>query len=179
MSESSKQHKAKATKNLNFGIYICSTSRYKQIEQGEKEVSDVGGETIMELLKNAGQNVLFKKIIADDETMIQDEAMYVLGLSALDVAIFSGGTGITPTDITIETVTPFFEKTLPGFGEFFRRISYDKVGSAAVLSRAVAGVAKGKAIFCIPGSPDAVKTAVEMLILPEVPHIVKHAREQR
>jgi molybdenum cofactor biosynthesis protein B len=109
--------------------------------------------------------------------MIQDEAMYVLGLSALDVAIFSGGTGITPSDITIETVSPFFEKTLPGFGEFFRRISYDKVGSAAVLSRAVAGVAKGKAIFCIPGSPDAVKTAVEMLILPEAPHIVKHARE--
>jgi molybdenum cofactor biosynthesis protein B len=179
MSESSKQHKAKALKNLNFGVYICSTSRYKQIEQGEKEVSDIGGDTIVELLKNAGQNVLFKKIIADDQTMIQDEAMYVLGLAALDVAIFSGGTGITPTDITIETVTPFFEKTLPGFGEFFRRISYDKVGSAAVLSRAVAGVAKGKAIFCIPGSPNAVKTAVEMLILPEVPHIVKHAREQR
>ena len=179
MSESSKQHKAKAPKNLNFGVYICSTSRYKQIEQGEKEVSDIGGDTIVELLKNAEQNVLFKKIIADDQTMIQDEVMYVLGLSALDVAIFSGGTGITPTDITIETVTPFFEKTLPGFGEFFRRISYDKVGSAAVLSRAIAGVAKGKAIFCIPGSPDAVKTAVEMLILPEVPHIVKHAREQR
>jgi len=179
MSVSSKQHKAKAPKNMNFGIYICSSSRYKQIEQGEKEVSDIGGDTIVELLKNAAQNVLFKKIIADDQTMIQDEVMYVLGLSALDVAIFSGGTGITPTDITIETVTPFFEKTLPGFGEFFRRISYDKVGSAAVLSRAVAGVAKGKAIFCIPGSPDAVKTAVEMLILPEVPHIVKHAREQR
>jgi len=179
MSESSKQHKAKASKNLNFGVYICSTSRYKQIELGEKEVSDIGGDTIVELLKNAEQNVLFKKIIADDQTMIQDEVMYVLGLSALDVAIFSGGTGITPTDITIETVAPFFEKTLPGFGEFFRRISYDKVGSAAVLSRAIAGVAKGKAIFCIPGSPDAVKTAVEMLILPEVPHIVKHAREQR
>ncbi|MGE5575207.1 MAG: MogA/MoaB family molybdenum cofactor biosynthesis protein [Ignavibacteria bacterium] len=177
MSESSKTHKSKAPKNLNFGIYICSSSRFRQIEQGDKEVSDLGGDTIMELLKKAGQNVLFKKIIADDETMIQDEAMYVLGLSALDVAIFSGGTGITPTDITIETVTPFFEKTLPGFGEFFRRISFDKVGSAAVLSRAVAGVAKGKAIFCIPGSPDAVKIAVEMLILPEAPHIVKHARE--
>ena len=109
--------------------------------------------------------------------MIQDSVMYVMGLSALDAAIFSGGTGITPTDLTIETVTPFFDKILPGFGEFFRRISYDKVGSAAVLSRAVAGVVKGKAIFCIPGSPDAVKTALEMLILPEAPHIVKHARE--
>ena len=143
----------------------------------KKNVSDVGGDTIVDLLEKAGQKVLFKKIIADDETMIQDCVMYVMGLSALDVAIFSGGTGITPTDITIETVSPFFDKILPGFGEFFRRISYDKVGSAAVLSRAVAGVAKGKAIFCIPGSPDAVKTALEMLILPEAPHIVKHARE--
>jgi molybdopterin adenylyltransferase len=177
MSDSSKQHKAKAPKVLNFGVYICSTSRYKQIEAGEKDVSDIGGDIAVDLIKKAGQNVLFKKIIADDETMIQDEVMYVLGLSALDVAIFSGGTGITPTDITIETITPFFEKTLPGFGEFFRRISYDKVGSAAVLSRAVAGVAKGKAIFCIPGSPDAVKTSVETLILSEAPHIVKHARE--
>jgi molybdenum cofactor biosynthesis protein B len=177
MSESSKTHKAKAPKTLNFGIYICSTSRYNDIEGGEKEVSDIGGDTLVSLIEKAGQKVLFKKIIADDETMIQDAAMYVMGLSALDVAIFSGGTGITPTDITIETVSPFFEKTLPGFGEFFRRISFDHVGSAAVLSRAVAGVVKGKAIFCIPGSPDAVKTSVEMLILPEASHIVKHARE--
>jgi molybdenum cofactor biosynthesis protein B len=177
MSESSKSHKSKAPKTMNFGVFICSTSRYSQIEQGEKNVSDVGGDIIVALLEKAGQRVLFKKIIADDETMIQDSVMYVMGLSALDAAIFSGGTGITPTDLTIETVTPFFDKILPGFGEFFRRISYEKVGSAAVLSRAVAGVVKGKAIFCIPGSPDAVKTALEMLILPEAPHIVKHARE--
>ena len=179
MSESSKQHKAKAPKTLNYGIFICSTSRYNQLAKGETAVSDVGGDTLVELLKTAGQKVLFKKIIADDETQIQDAAMYALGLADLDVAVFSGGTGITPTDITIETVAPFFEKTLPGFGEFFRRISFDRVGSVAVLSRAVAGVAKGKVLFCIPGSPDAVKTAVEMLILPESPHIVKHAREQR
>jgi len=177
MSVTSKQHKAKAAKKLNFGIYICSTSRYNQMEKGEPVASDVSGDTLVEMLKGAGHNVLFKKIIADDVTMIQDAVMYVLGLPELDVAIFSGGTGITPTDITIETVSPFFDKTLPGFGEFFRRISYDRVGSAAVMSRATAGVAKGKALFCIPGSPDAVKVSVEMLILPEAPHIVKHARE--
>jgi molybdenum cofactor biosynthesis protein B len=179
MSESSKQHKSKAPKILNFGIYICSTSRYNQTEQGEKEINDVGGDTIVDLLEKSGQKVLFKTIIADDETQIQDAVMYVMGKADVDVAIFSGGTGITPTDITIETVTPFFDKTLPGFGEFFRRMSYDEVGSAAVLSRAVAGVARGKVIFCIPGSPNAVKTSVEMLILPEASHIVKHAREQR
>jgi len=179
MSQTSKQHKTKAQKTLNYAVYICSTSRYKQVEAGEKEVRDIGGDTLVEMLKTAKQNLLFKKIIADDETQIQDAVMYIMGLPEVDVAIFSGGTGITPTDITIETVTPFFEKTLPGFGEFFRRISYDKVGSAAVLSRATAGVVKGKAVFCIPGSPDAVKTSVEMLILAEAPHIVKHAREQR
>lgn len=178
MSESSKSHKEKAKKKLNFGIFICSTSRYEQMEL-KQQVSDPAGDAMVGMLEAAGQNVLFKKIIADDETLIQDSVMYVLGLPELDVAIFSGGTGITPTDITIEAVSPFFEKTLPGFGEFFRRISFERVGSAAVLSRAVAGVAKGKALFCVPGSPDAVKVSVEMLILPEAPHIVKHAREQR
>ncbi|MCW4029423.1 MAG: MogA/MoaB family molybdenum cofactor biosynthesis protein [Candidatus Bathyarchaeota archaeon] len=178
MSESSKQHKSHAPKTLTFGVFICSTSRAQQLASGEKKVSDVGGDKIVELLQKAGQKVVFKKIIPDDETALQDAAMYALGVENLDVAIFSGGTGITPTDITIETVTPFFEKTLPGFGEFFRRISYDKVGSPAVLSRATAGVAKGRAFFCIPGSPDAVQTALETLILPEASHIVKHAREQ-
>jgi molybdenum cofactor biosynthesis protein B len=177
MSESSKAHKAKAPKTLNFGIYICSTSRYKLVEKGETAVSDVSGDTLIELLRNAGHNVLFKKIVADDKAMISDAVKQALSMLDLDVAIFSGGTGITPTDVTIETVSSFFEKTLPGFGEFFRRLSFDRVGSAAVLSRAVAGVAKGKALFCIPGSPDAVRVAVEMLILPESPHIVKHARE--
>ena len=177
MSESSREHKAKAPKVLNFGVYICSTSRYRLIQQGETAINDVGGDTLVDLLRNASQNVLFKKIIADDKTMISECVQQSLNMPNLDVAIFSGGTGITPTDITIETVTPFFEKILPGFGEFFRRISFDRVGSAAVLSRAVAGVAKGKALFCIPGSPDAARVAVEMLILSEAPHIVKHARE--
>ena len=177
MSESSKTHKEKAAKKLNYCIFICSTSRYRLMEKGEQKISDVSGETLEALLKNAGQKVLFKKIILDDKTMISDAVKQVLCLADLDVAIFSGGTGITPTDVTIETVSPYFEKTLPGFGEFFRRISFDRVGSAAVLSRAVAGIAKGKALFCIPGSPDAVRVAVEMLILPEAPHIVKHARE--
>ncbi len=178
MSKSSKEHKAKAQKTLTYAVYICSTSRYKQIEAGEKDVSDVGGDLVVEMLKTAKQNVLFKKIIPDDETQIQDAVMFVMGMPEIDIAIFSGGTGITPTDITIETVTPFFDKALPGFGEFFRKTSFEKVGSAAILSRATGGVVKGKAVFCIPGSPDAVKTALETLILPEAPHIVKHAREQ-
>lgn len=176
MSESTKKHKATAPKVLNFGIFVCSTSRYRLMQKGEK-ISDVSGDTIEALLKNAGHAVLFKKIISDDKVMIQEAVKSVLDSADLDVAVFCGGTGITHSDVTIETVSPFLEKTLPGFGEIFRRLSYDKVGSAAVMSRAVAGVAKGKAFFCIPGSPDAVRISVELLILPETPHIVRHARE--
>ena len=176
MSESTKQHKAKAPKQLNFAVFVCSTSRYQQVQKGEK-TGDVSGDTVEALLRNAGHRVMSRKIIADDKDMIEEAVNNVLNSAELDAAIFCGGTGIAPKDVTIETVSPFFEKTLPGFGEIFRRLSYDKMGSAAVMSRAVAGVAKGKALFCIPGSPDAVRVSVETLILPEAPHIVRHARE--
>jgi len=176
VSESAKKHKAAAPKKLNFAVFVCSTSRYQRVQKGKK-IDDVSGDTIKALLRSAGHMVVFKKIIPDDKMMIEKAVKNVLGSAELDVAIFCGGTGITPKDVTIETVSPFLEKTLPGFGEIFRRLSYDKVGSAAVLSRAVAGVAKGKAFFCIPGSPDAVRVSVETLILPEAPHIVRHARE--
>jgi molybdenum cofactor biosynthesis protein B len=176
MSESSKTHKAHAPRKLNFAVFICSTSRYESLQKGES-TTDVSGDTIEFLLKNAGHTVLFKRVLSDDKVMIEHAVKSVLDNAGVDAAIFCGGTGVTHSDVTIETVSPFFEKSLPGFGEIFRRLSFDKVGSAAVMSRAVAGVAKGKALFCIPGSPDAVQVSVELLISPEAPHIVKHARE--
>ena len=176
MSESAKMHKAHAPKTLNFAVFVCSTSRYLSMQKGE-QITDVSGDTIEFLLKNAGHKVLFRRIVSDDKVMIEHAVKSVLDNAGVDAAVFCGGTGVTPTDVTIETVSPFLEKTLPGFGEFFRRLSYDKVGSAAVMSRAVAGVARGKALFCIPGSPDAVRISVELLISPEAPHIVRHARE--
>ena len=176
MSESAKKHKAAAPKQLTFAVFVCSTSRYQQLQKGER-ISDVSGDLIEALLKNAGHRILFKKIIADDKALIREEVKNVLSSADIDSAIFCGGTGIAPSDVTIETVSPFLDKTLLGFGEIFRRLSYDKMGSSAVLSRAVAGVAKGKALFCIPGSPDAVRVSIETLILPEAPHIVRHARE--
>jgi len=176
VSESAKKHKAAAPKQLTFAVFVCSTSRYQQLQKGER-ISDVSGDLIEALLKIAGHRILFKRIIADDKALIREEVKNVLSSADIDAAIFCGGTGIAPSDVTIETVSPFLEKTFPGFGEIFRRLSYDKVGSSAVLSRAVAGVAKGKALFCIPGSPDAVRVSIETLILPEAPHIVRHARE--
>jgi molybdenum cofactor biosynthesis protein B len=175
VSETAKKHKAEAPKRLRFGVFICSTSRYEKQQRGEK-VEDVSGDLIEDFLKRVGHTVVFRRIIADDKAMIEEGVQEVLA-SDLDAAVFCGGTGVAPSDVTIETVMLFLEKVLPGFGEIFRRLSFDEIGSAAVMSRAIAGVARGKAFFCIPGSPDAVKICFEKLILPESPHIVKHARE--
>ena len=176
MSESTKSHKAQAPQKANFAVFICSTTRFLSLQKGE-ETTDSSGDIIEGLLKGAGHTMLFRRVISDDKTMIEHAVKSVLDNKAVEAAIFCGGTGITHTDITIETVSPFFEKTLPGFGEFFRRLSYDAMGSGAITSRAVAGVVAGKVLFCIPGSPNAAKLAVELLISPETGHIVKHARE--
>ena len=143
MSESVKSHKEHAPKKLNFAVFICSTSRYQAMQKGA-QVTDVSGDTIELILKNAGHNVLFKRTVSDDKEMIEHAVKSVLDNSGVDAAVFCGGTGVTHSDVTFETVSPFFEKTLPGFGEFFRRLSYHRVGSAAVMSRAAAGVARGK-----------------------------------
>ena len=176
MSESSKRHKAEAPKKLRFGIFVCSTSRYNQLKKGEK-FTDESGDLMEKLIKNSGHTVSFRKLIPDDKALIEEGVRYALESSDVDAVVFCGGTGIAPSDVTIETVSPFLEKVLPGFGEIFRLLSYNEIGSAAVLSRAAAGVAKGKVFFCIPGSMDAVRICFEKLILPEAAHIVKHARE--
>ncbi len=176
MSESTKKHKAEAPKKLRFAIFICSSSRYQQLKK-DGEVQDASGDLIESLLKRDGHTILFRKIIPDDKALIEQSMRSVLSPNDVDAAVFCGGTGITSSDVTIEAVTPFLEKILDGFGEIFRRLSYDEIGSSAVLSRAIAGVANGKAIFCIPGSPNAARLCLERLILPEAGHIVKHARE--
>ncbi|MEM1566798.1 MAG: molybdopterin-binding protein, partial [Candidatus Bathyarchaeia archaeon] len=144
MSESTLRHRAEAPKRLGFAIVVVSTSRYNQLKCGEK-IRDESGDLIEKLVKGHGYSMVFRKIIPDDERAITEEVKNILESDSVDVAIFCGGTGITLTDITIETVSPFMEKTLPGFGELFRLLSYERIGSAAMLSRAFAGTAKGKA----------------------------------
>jgi molybdenum cofactor biosynthesis protein B len=97
--------------------------------------------------------------------------------SDADVIITSGGTGLASKDVTIESVTPLFDKEIPGFGELFRFKSIGQIGSSVILSRAAAGLLKGKVIFCVPGSPNAVELALSEIILPETGHLVKHARQ--
>ncbi len=176
MSESTERHRAEAPKRLSFGIIVVSTSRYNKLKKGEK-ARDESGDLMEELVRSSGHLIAFRKIIPDDKALIEESVRHALESVQADAIVFCGGTGIAPSDLTIETVSPFMEKNLPGFGEIFRLLSYERIGSAAVLSRAMAGVAKGKVFFCIPGSPDAVRVCFEKLILPEAAHIVKHARE--
>jgi molybdenum cofactor biosynthesis protein B len=175
MSEVSQKHKEKAPKSLGFAVIVCSTERYQRLTAGEK-VEDESGDLIEEMLKQHGHKVVFRRVIPDDASLIEKNLKESLKLQEVDALIFCGGTGIGPTDVTIETVKPILSKELRGFGEIFRWLSYQTIGSAAVITRAIAGVTKEKAIFCIPGSPQAVKLCLEKLILPEAGHIILHAR---
>jgi molybdenum cofactor biosynthesis protein B len=176
MSQTTQKHKSEAPKQVNFALITCSTSRYELTKTGKK-VEDISGDLITELIEKYGYKVVYRKIVPDDRVMIQNAIAEALGSSQVQAIITCGGTGISPKDITIETVRPMLTKTLPGFGEIFRKLSYEQSGSAAILSRALAGIVDEKVVFCIPGSPDAVRLCVEKLILPEASHILKHARE--
>ena len=175
-SETTRMHKAEAPEKLNFAVIVCSSSRYEELK-AKGRVEDPSGELITSLLEASGHKVVYKTVVPDNSAMIRIELKRIISERDIDAAIFCGGTGISPSDVTIETIKPLLEKILPGFGEIFRWLSYQEIGSAAILSRALAGTVEGKAIFCIPGSPHAVRLCVEKLILPETAHIVKHARE--
>ena len=177
MSETASQHKAKAPVSLNFAIIICSSSRYEKLKSGGK-VDDPSGDLIVRVLRQHGHAVTLRTTVPDDKLLIEQCVKKALKSRKVDVIITCGGTGISPTDVTIETVQSLLEKEILGFGETLRKVSYEQVGSAAILTRAIAGVSKGKAIFCVPGSPQAVSLSLEKLILPEAGHIIMHAREK-
>ena len=177
MSETTARHKAKAPRTLNFALIVCSTSRYEEFRDTGR-FNDPSGDLIVGTVKDNGHRVTLRRIVTDDKSEIQRVIFKALKSRKTDVIVTSGGTGISPTDVTIEAVQPLLEREIPGFGELFRSISYEKIGSAAVLTRAIAGVARGKVVFCLPGSPQSVSLALEELILPEAGHILKHAREK-
>ncbi len=176
MSETAERHKAEAPKKLGFAIFVCSSSRFREWQKKGK-IEDPSGDLILELLEKAGHNVVLRGVVPDEGAVIRQSVLKALETDDVDAIITCGGTGVAAKDVTVETVRPLLEKELPGFGELFRRLSYDEIGSAALMSRTVAGVFKAKAVFVLPGSPQAVRLCVERLILPEAPHIVKHTRE--
>lgn len=176
MSSSTDDHRSKAPSKINFAIITISTSRYYELQIG-RHVDNPSGDLAIRLLEGAGYEVVYSDLISDDATLIRKSLEKTTNMPSIDAIIMSGGTGITKTDITIETVTPLMEKQLFGFGEIFRKLSYDSIGSAAIITRASAGIINCKVVFCLPGSLQAVEMALKEIIIPEIAHIVKHARE--
>lgn len=139
--------------------------------------TDTSGQLMRALLEEAGHQVASHRIVPDEAAVISTEVAAGIADAEVDAVLITGGTGISPRDVTIEAVTPLLEKILPGFGELFRMLSFEEIGPAALLSRAVAGVAGGTAVFASPGSRGAVRLAMSRLILPELGHIIKEARK--
>lgn len=171
-------HKKDAKRSFSFALITISTSRYEKYgtSTSPEEAEDLSGKTIKDLLEASDHKVSFYRLVSDEKNSII-QAVFSAVESSADIIITSGGTGLAPKDLTIESITPYFEKEIPGFGELFRYKSLEEIGAAVILTRTVAGVIKGKAVFCLPGSPKAVKLALSEIIIPEAGHIVKHLKE--
>ncbi|BAZ48161.1 molybdenum cofactor synthesis domain-containing protein [Nostoc sp. NIES-4103] len=139
--------------------------------------TDKSGQIIQQLLVGADHAVGAYTIIKDEPAQIQQQIELLGQNPHLDVVIFNGGTGIAPRDTTYDAIEKLLEKTLPGFGELFRFLSYQEIGSRAIASRAVAGIYQNKLIFSLPGSSNAVRLGMEKLILPELAHLVSQMQK--
>jgi molybdenum cofactor biosynthesis protein B len=172
---SQEEHKAQAPASVGCYVLTVSDSRTEQ--------TDTGGRTIRELLEGAGHRVLGHAIVKDDPHAVTLHVEGQLLTPDLQVIITTGGSGITSRDGTFEAIDGLLQKRLEGFGELFRMLSYAEIGAAAMMSRATAGTAirsldipgpaRPKAIFVLPGAPEAVRLAMTKLILPELGHVVQ------
>lgn len=154
---------------INIGIITVSDTR--------DIADDESGNLIKDLAKE--HRIVSHVVVKDNKALIKNEIRDLIlnSFNPVEVIIVNGGTGITKKDVTIEAVTPLFEKELTGFRTLFSALSYQVVGPKAMLSRATAGLHRGKVIFCLPGNPEACRLAMEKLVLPELGHIVKHMNE--
>jgi molybdenum cofactor biosynthesis protein B len=156
------EHEKHARRNLKVGVITASDSRTPE--------TDESGKVIRRLLEAADHRVDYYEILRDDPERIS--GAIVSNLPNLDAIIVNGGTGITARDGTTEVVKSLLDKELEGFGELFRMLSFNEIGAAAMMSRAVAGVRHGKFLAALPGSPDACRLAMEKLLIPQLGHIV-------
>ncbi|SEW26149.1 MogA/MoaB family molybdenum cofactor biosynthesis protein [Halobacterium jilantaiense] len=133
---------------------------------------DPGGDAIVDALEADGHEVVTRELVTDSYDRVQGALDNLLGRNDVDVVVTTGGTGVTPDDVTVDAARPLFDRELPGFGELFRRLSFEDIGTKVVGSRATAGVVEGTLVFCLPGSERATRLGTEDVILPELPHLV-------
>jgi molybdenum cofactor biosynthesis protein B len=164
------EHKEKGKKSIGCFVITVSDTR--------DATTDTSGQTIKKLLADEGHHPTGYQIVKDEPAEIESSLDQALSRADVDAVIVNGGTGIARRDGTYEVVSRFLEKKLDGFGEVFRYLSYLDIGSAAIMSRAAAGSARGKILISLPGSKGAVTLAMEKLILPEIRHMVSQLQGQ-
>jgi molybdenum cofactor biosynthesis protein B len=171
MSESTASHRSEAgaRKAVNCAVLTVSDSR--------TEETDESGKLLRRLVEEAGHVVTGYKLMKNDEPAVREQVRAFLAQADIDAVLITGGTGLGSRDRTVEAVTPLFDKQMPGFGEVFRMVSFtDQVGTAAILSRAVAGGVNGKLVVSMPGSKAAVELALTRVLLPELRHVMRELK---
>ena len=164
-----KKHKTDAPKKLDVGIISVSSTR--------SITEDKSGQWISKRVKKEGHTLVLHRVVPDETETITRTLHEIIGDYGAQVVLVTGGTGISSKDVTIEAVRPLFKKELTAFGPLFAQLSFEQIDSAALLSRATAGVIGTTVVFCMPGSLKACKLACKALIFPELGHIIKHIRE--
>jgi molybdenum cofactor biosynthesis protein B len=162
-------HKKNVPDDIKIAVISVSTTRGL--------ADDKSGLWIKKQARKEGHEVVIHQVVTDDVAAIKELTLHVTQKIHPDAIIMTGGTGISPRDVTIEAVKPMFEKELTAFGTLFAQLSFEEIDSAAILSRATAGIVKKTIIFCMPGSIKACKLACNSLIFPELGHLLKHIRE--
>jgi len=162
---SHKEHKHHAPKSVGCMVITCSDTRTVE--------TDTSGQLIQKLLKEQGHTIAAYHLVRDEPAEIKARIAQGITNDAVQAIIINGGTGISRRDSTFEAVDAMLEKRLDGFGEVFRYLTYQDIGSPAIMSRATAGIINGRILFSTPGSENAVRLAMEKLILPELGHLVK------
>lgn len=164
-SASTQQHREIAARQGAVHVAIVTVSDTRTRE------NDTGGDLIESRVTSAGHQVVFRAIVKDEPEQIDALLERIVAETDARVILFTGGTGIAPRDTTYDVISRKLEKVMPGFGELFRMLSYQEVGAAAMLSRATAGVYRGRVVVSMPGSPNAVQVAMDKLIMPEIQHL--------
>lgn len=160
-------HQKRSPRVVSCAILTISDTRTPE--------TDTGGQLIRQLLEEGGHSVAAYAIVPDEPGRIREHVERFGVRDDVQAVILTGGTGIAPRDQTYETVAPMLEKRLDGFGEIFRMLSFEEIGPAAMLSRAIAGTYGRRIVFCLPGSPNAIRLAMTRLIVPEIGHLVYEA----
>ena len=171
MSESVHQHREAAPESVRVAVLTISDTRTRE--------TDPGGDVVEETMRGAGYEVVAREIVRDEATSIRTTLVDLLARPDVDAVVTTGGTGISARDTTYEVVERMVEKRLDGFGELFRMLSYEEIGAAAILSRALAGAVGTKLVASLPGSRNAVRLGMEKLLVPEVAHIVFELRKHQ